>query len=133
MSENDSRECTCGECSCAAPKARRKCRVVSVAVILAALVLGVVWAVRHADAVRAEEARLAAEAAERARVEGILAKPLADWTDADKAEFADAYETRRQEERASDHTLWTKEEKKSEWWSYAKIRVSEQFRRSDKE
>ncbi len=111
--ESQKRECG-GKC-------RRIVRIVILAVLLA-VVAGGVTAWRNADA------RARAAAAEAARVEAILQKPLLSWTDEEKAEFAEEYEKRRQSERANDSRLWTAEEKKHEWWSYSKLVVRQSVR-----
>ncbi len=104
-----------GKCKCGG---RCKCRLVVwmlVAIVLVAVVAGVVAQRRAAEQ--------AARAAEAARVEAVLQKPLLEWTEDARAEFADAFETRRQVERANDKRLWTADEKKREWWSYFKLVV----------
>lgn len=71
-----------------------------------------------------------ARRAEKVRVESVLKKPLLDWSEAERAEFPEEYETRRQRERADEPALWTAAEKKAEWWSYSKLVVKSKFRRA---
>ena len=113
-----SEEGTCSKCGepC---RCRRAAWVAAIVILLAVIVAGAVFHVRR---------QAAAEAAEAARVEAIMNKPLLCWTDDEKAEFAEAYETRRQSERATNPKLWTSAEKKSEWWSYSKLVVRQSFR-----
>ena len=117
MSEkNDGCECD-ATCRC---RCRKK--LVVVALLAAILLAGAVLLVKRANDAKAEKERIAAE---RARIEAIIRKPLLQWTDADKAELPDVYEGRRQRERIGNSKLWTKEEKKSEWWTYTKLVANE--------
>ncbi|MBP5543603.1 MAG: hypothetical protein ILM98_05980 [Kiritimatiellae bacterium] len=67
--------------------------------------------------------------AEKARVESILQKPLLEWSEAERAEFPEEYENRRQKERAMNPALWTAAEKKTEWWRYSKLLLKSKLRR----
>ncbi len=111
-----------GKCECSG---RCKCRRVVGIVILAVVLAGVAYGVTTQ---RKANARAQAAAAEAARVEAILQKPLLEWTEAERAEFAQDYESRRQAERVNDKRLWTAEEKKHEWWSYSKLVVRQSVR-----
>lgn len=104
-------------------RARRAARKIAV---FAAVVVVAVAAV--CVAMRMSAARDAA-IAEKARVESIIQKPLLEWSEAERAEFPEEYESRRQKERAKDPELWTAAEKKAEWWRYSKLLLKSKFRR----
>lgn len=118
MAEEETKE----ECRCC-KKCGGKKTLVAVGVLLLIIAAGVVCAI-HAEKVRAEKEAAAAAAAEAARIEAITKKPLLEWTEAEKAELADVYESRRQEERKTNPELWTEAEKKDEWWDYTKLQTS---------
>lgn len=119
--KNGENECRGTKCS-----KRKVWFLVAVVVLLAAAVTYAV--IDHANKVRIEEERIAAEkAAEKARIEAIMKKPLLEWTDADKAELPEFYETRRQRERVTNSALWTEEEKQTERWAYTKLVTGETY------
>lgn len=102
-------------------RTKRAVRTTALAVVAAAVV-----AVVACLAVDGFSARRA----EKERVESVLNKPLLEWSEAERAEFPEEYETRRQRERADEPALWTAAEKKAEWWSYSKLIVKSKFRRA---
>ncbi len=116
MAEEGKKENECCRCK----KSSVKKAFLAGGVLLLVIAVGAVCAV-HAQRVRAEKEAAAAEAA---RIEAITKKPLLEWTEAEKAELADVYEARRQEERKTNPELWTEAEKKAEWWSYTKLQTS---------
>ncbi|MBR0055697.1 MAG: hypothetical protein IJP66_00050 [Kiritimatiellae bacterium] len=102
---------------------RRRLKVAAVAAVAAFAAAAIAFAALRASAARD------AELAEKARVESILNKPLLEWSEAERAEFPAEYEGRRQKERASNPALWTRAEKRAEWWRYSKLLVKSKLRR----
>lgn len=64
---------------------------------------------------------------EKTRVDSIVNKPLLEWTAEERAEFPLVFEERRIVERQRDSRLWTKEEKKKDWWGYTQLYVSQKW------